>query len=714
MKNMGILGRSVRAALVVSFAAAMLLALLPAAPAQAAQRAPKGANLLGNGGAEEGDLSGWTDSAEEEDGSGTFTVTDEYVWGSSVITPAKGSYFFFAGATPGNAIYQDVDVRDYPDGTVFTLSGFMNGWETDHGDNSYLELDFLNKKGKSLGSDRVCEPSIAGWDLYSVSLEKPEGAVTARVSLIAERNTGSDCDSYFDEISLTAAVPSEKPDEKGGAEKDDTEKDVSDFEVIWTNFNTDSVQNGAPDTVELEVVDEVCIEAITTYHWNNGNGKTPGTISILEDGEEVGSWEASGRSGSGADNVNWDVFPDIVLKAGHTYEFEDSSPKTWSCNDGSDGEGFLEIRGYFTDEEDGIEPNYELSWGEGDEPTTYINPVRISCDAENGELTITYVNEDNYFGDVDIDDPGKYSDEQGTTLYRRDSKGRWKKMSRITTEIVGADDARDIDGAYGTIRLKFYQRKKDISFDEDEEYAVSFDVCSKGHHMTPEDADMFELADAAEPDEDGDETGDAGGAKGNAGKDTGKDAGKDTGKDAGEIGSGLAEGKAGEGPESYAISGGTWDILQSGEKVYHMADGTDVRNVWVRDGSQYFYIDFSGCMMKDCYTSDGYWVAGDGSWMKSVAQRTDDPEPLDGRKYGKDPYWTFKIMNYSDGSHYAIATKTYSFGYEEKYDVTPLGHGGYLLENVEDSTLCCQVSVSSDKNSIIVSGSGITEDYTLQ
>ena len=652
-------------------------------------------NLLDNPGGEDGDLSGWTDSAEEETGDGTFSAVPEYVWGSSIIEPFEGGYFFFAGATPGNRIYQDVDISDYPAGSRFTLSGYMNGWETDHGDNSYLEMDFRDRRGRSLAADSICEPSIAGWELYKLVMEKPEGAVTVRVSLIAERNTGSDCDSYFDGISLTAEVPEEDAEEKEERPAGNDKK-TPEEEVLWTNFNTDAVHNGAPVSITINVEDEVRITSITTYHWNDGKGDTPGSISIWTGGEQLGSWDAEARTGSGADNVLWDIAPDIVLKAGKAYDFVDSSPATWSCNSGSDNEGFLEIRGWFTsDEESGAyyvgEPNYELSYGTGTSPTSYINPVYISCDVENGELLIAYTNEKDHFGSLDSEDPEEYDRLQKTALYEKTRSGRWRKLGRVSTKITGAYDARNDEGDYGTIRLAFCSRDKAFSFTGNE-YAVSFDIYTNGHHMTPEDADLFLIEDAP----------------GIMPADIETDDGEEDGSD--------RSGESAGGPAAYAVTGGRFEILQSGEKVYHKADGSDAVNEWVEEDGKYFFLDHSGCLMKDCYSSDGYWVAGDGSWMESVPQRTDDPEPLADTEYADETgtVWTFDFIRYADGKHYCIATKSYSFGYEETFDVTPIGHGGYLLEDEENPGMYCQLSVSSDQKSIIVSGSGSSDDYLAQ
>ena len=53
------------------------------------------------------------------------------------------------------------------------------------------------------------------------------------------------------------------------------------------------------------------------------------------------------RAGSGAQNVNWDVFPDIDLQPGY-YCIVDSDPSTWSSNEESGGMYFTEIRGTAT------------------------------------------------------------------------------------------------------------------------------------------------------------------------------------------------------------------------------------------------------------------------------------------------------------------------------------------------------------------------------
>jgi hypothetical protein len=90
------------------------------------------------------------------------------------------------------------------------------------------------------------------------------------------------------------------------------------------------------------------ITEIWTYHWNNGRGETPGTISLVSvgNGATYGPWKATGSSGSNnAQDVNWTVQIDQLLPAG-TYQVADSSPSTWSENVLSKGIGFAKVWGH--------------------------------------------------------------------------------------------------------------------------------------------------------------------------------------------------------------------------------------------------------------------------------------------------------------------------------------------------------------------------------
>ena len=117
--------------------------------------------------------------------------------------------------------------------------------------------------------------------------------------------------------------------------------------TIYKNGNVYAVYNGATrPTFNLKVT--TLITKIMNYHWNNGRGAKPGTISLIhEDGSIYGPWRANGRGGQGgAPDAYWDCAIDILLKPG-TYQIVDSEPSTWSQNRRSNGAGMTEITGVY-------------------------------------------------------------------------------------------------------------------------------------------------------------------------------------------------------------------------------------------------------------------------------------------------------------------------------------------------------------------------------
>jgi hypothetical protein len=103
--------------------------------------------------------------------------------------------------------------------------------------------------------------------------------------------------------------------------------------------NTGGVANGAsPATF---VIDQPwLITEIHTYHWNNAQGATPGTIGLRSaDGTLYGPWQATGRDGQGGvPNAYWVIQPNYVIPAGE-YTVIDSDPSTWAQNGGTGGVG---------------------------------------------------------------------------------------------------------------------------------------------------------------------------------------------------------------------------------------------------------------------------------------------------------------------------------------------------------------------------------------
>lgn len=99
--------------------------------------------------------------------------------------------------------------------------------------------------------------------------------------------------------------------------------------------------------------------ALTTHHLNEGNGTVPGYIRIYDvtygEDELLGTWKATSRDEEGAQNVYWDIFPDITLQEGHIYHIVDSAPETLCSNSESEEIGAVEL---FTDEETTVEGEF--------------------------------------------------------------------------------------------------------------------------------------------------------------------------------------------------------------------------------------------------------------------------------------------------------------------------------------------------------------------
>jgi hypothetical protein len=88
------------------------------------------------------------------------------------------------------------------------------------------------------------------------------------------------------------------------------------------------------------------IVRITTDHYNDGMGTAGGgTISIKDrDGNLIGSYRATGRSGTnGTPNAKWVAEPRKLLENG-TYYVWDSDFSTWSKT--LMGSGFIVVEGY--------------------------------------------------------------------------------------------------------------------------------------------------------------------------------------------------------------------------------------------------------------------------------------------------------------------------------------------------------------------------------
>jgi hypothetical protein len=125
---------------------------------------------------------------------------------------------------------------------------------------------------------------------------------------------------------------------------------------LYNNTNGGGVSNGPTGKTAFGLTCNAHITQLVTYHWNNGRGATPGTISIQSNqtGKIYGPFAAHGSSGqNNAPNVNWiaDVSFDLPGGKGltglatYSYVVIDSNNATWSMDPQSAYRGFAIIRG---------------------------------------------------------------------------------------------------------------------------------------------------------------------------------------------------------------------------------------------------------------------------------------------------------------------------------------------------------------------------------
>lgn len=118
--------------------------------------------------------------------------------------------------------------------------------------------------------------------------------------------------------------------------------------VIINNFNPNAVVTAPTKPSRIEIKQQCTVKSLKTYHYEQGRGRQPGTISLnRETGTSVGMWNAKletvqAKGHSTPVNAMWVCQPAIALNPG-IYLIEDSDPSTWSCNKESGMRGFYSI-----------------------------------------------------------------------------------------------------------------------------------------------------------------------------------------------------------------------------------------------------------------------------------------------------------------------------------------------------------------------------------
>lgn len=169
------------------------------------------ANLIVNGSNElalvGGEVSGWTEAL------GTS-------WGQRSADPTAkdGTYYFFAGANARAILSQSVDLSAYAADIdagrqQFDFSGWVRTYPQSPSDTSQIVITWLAADASVLGSfDSGALVSTSAWMAVADSRLAPALTRSLRIDLIADRNSGSNNDGYFDGLVLeTTTLPVPEP-----------------------------------------------------------------------------------------------------------------------------------------------------------------------------------------------------------------------------------------------------------------------------------------------------------------------------------------------------------------------------------------------------------------------------------------------------------------------------------------------------------------------
>lgn len=137
---------------------------------------------------------------------------------------------------------------------------------------------------------------------------------------------------------------------------------VGDYDVIFSNFNIKTVYSGPIEKYTgFTLNKDVVIKSITTYHYKNG--QTRGQIALADSNGKV--YMDHGKLQEEKDklevkNAYWDVCRYSIKEASDklVYGITVSDTSGWSYNDDSDGQGFVEVRGYYVTNNTGYTYNY--------------------------------------------------------------------------------------------------------------------------------------------------------------------------------------------------------------------------------------------------------------------------------------------------------------------------------------------------------------------
>lgn len=180
---------------------------------------------------------------------------------------------------------------------------------------------------------------------------------------------------------------------------------------------------------------------------------------------------------------------------------------------------------------------------------------------------------------------------------------------------------------------------------------------------------------------------------------------------------GIAEPEDDYTPATYALSGGSWETLPSGEMIYNKAgSGIMARSAWIKDRGKYYYVDESGCLAHFTYAHDGYCVAKDGTWDRTEPRLTTNVQPYTNRIYREagNPEGPYMLFNIPENGKGAALRFFPGAEYTELFSTDGFGWSTYALWNPEDPESRASLAVSPDRKVVLLSQAGTTEKYILE
>jgi RHS repeat-associated protein len=165
-------------------------------------------NLLQNPGNEQslvnGEIPGWTEV--------TGTRWTQATAGSNGFPASfQGTTYFYPGAVAQAELSQDVNVSAFAAGIaagtqLFVVKGYVRSFDESPADAGRIVIEYRDAANTnvlaSFDSGAIQSPSQ--WTLVADTRLAPAGTGWIRVRLIGARNTGGNCDSYFDHLTLEA------------------------------------------------------------------------------------------------------------------------------------------------------------------------------------------------------------------------------------------------------------------------------------------------------------------------------------------------------------------------------------------------------------------------------------------------------------------------------------------------------------------------------